>query len=82
MTCNVEKCVEHTDYLQNAIERAFANMSDTEMLCFIMYYMCGIEQKHIGRALGGVSQQGISDNLRRAMRKAGAQFEAMRAEVV
>jgi DNA-directed RNA polymerase specialized sigma24 family protein len=70
------------EFLVLAVERAFSMMTDKELLCFIMYYVCGIEQEDIGRALDGITHQAVSDNLKRAMGKARSQFAAMRSEFV
>jgi DNA-directed RNA polymerase specialized sigma subunit len=77
----MEDGIAEEDYLSTALCRALVPMTDKEMLCFVMHYICGVEQKHVGRALGGISQQAVSDNLRRAMRKASEEFAAMRAEL-
>lgn len=78
---SLENTIADEDYLNTALRRAFSTMTEREMQCFIMHYVCGNEQKDIGRALGGISQQAVSDNLGRAMGKASEIFTQMRIEV-
>ena len=51
-----EDNVADSDFLAVALQRAFATMTDRELLAFTMHYICDQQQKAVGRALGGISQ--------------------------
>jgi DNA-directed RNA polymerase specialized sigma24 family protein len=52
---------------------AFRQMTDNELRCFVMVYLGDQQQDQVARALG-ITQQGVSDTMRRALKKVAIVF--------
>jgi DNA-directed RNA polymerase specialized sigma24 family protein len=65
--------VETRDFVNRGLTYAFRLMSEQELTCFLMRYWGDQQQDQVARALG-ITQQGVSDTMRRALKKVAIVF--------
>jgi DNA-directed RNA polymerase specialized sigma subunit len=65
---HIEADIEDAEFAEHVLVLAMRAMTDNELLAFVMYYGCGVEELVIARAIGK-TQQGVSYLLKTALGK-------------
>jgi hypothetical protein len=64
----IEADIEDAQFAEDVVILAMRSMTDNELIAFVMYCGCGIEELAIARAIGK-TQQGVSYLLKVALGK-------------